>query len=150
MNAVRKKRLLIMLGLVAALGLALTLALLALSQNINLFYTPTQIASGEAPNDTRIRAGGMVKNGSLKREAGSLSVRFIVTDYASDLAIEYQGILPDLFREGQGVVALGRINAKGVLVAEQILAKHDETYMPPEVSKALKESGRLPSGEAKP
>jgi len=150
MNAVRKKRLLMILGLVAALGLALTLALLALSQNINLFYTPTQIASGEAPKDARIRAGGMVKNGSVKREAGSLSVRFVVTDYAHDLVIEYQGILPDLFREGQGVVALGRINAKGVLVAEQILAKHDETYMPPEVTKALQESGRLPSGEAKP
>jgi len=150
MNAVRKKRLLMILGLVAALGLALTLALLALSQNINLFYTPTQIASGQAPKDARIRAGGMVKNGSVKREAGSLSVRFVVTDYANDLAIEYQGILPDLFREGQGVVALGRINANGVLIAEQILAKHDETYMPPEVTKALQESGRLPSGEVKP
>jgi len=141
---------LIILGLLAAVALALTLALLALSQNINLFYTPTQIASGEAPSDTRIRAGGMVKPGSLKREANSLVVRFVVTDYAHDLAIEYQGILPDLFREGQGVVALGRINSKGVLLAEQILAKHDETYMPPEVNKALQESGRLPNGEVKP
>jgi len=150
MNAIRKKRLFIILGLVAAVALALGLALLALSQNINLFYTPTQIASGEAPKDARIRAGGMVRQGSVKREANSLAVRFVVTDYAHDLAVEYQGILPDLFREGQGVVALGSINAQGVLVAEQILAKHDETYMPPEVSKALKESGHSPSGEQKP
>jgi len=150
MNAVRKKRLIFVLAIVATVALALTLALLALSQNINLFYTPTQIASGEAPRDARIRAGGMVRPGTLKRAKDSLSVRFVVTDYAHDLAIEYQGILPDLFREGQGVVALGRINPGGVLVAEQILAKHDETYMPPEVTQALQESGHLPTGAVKP
>jgi len=150
MNAVRKKRLIIILALLAAVALALGLALLALSQNINLFYTPTQIANGQAPNDARIRAGGMVRKGSLKRAKDSLAVRFVVTDYAHDLTVEYQGILPDLFREGQGVVALGRINPNGVLVAEQILAKHDETYMPPEVSKALQESGHIPTGEKKP
>jgi len=150
MNAVRKKRLILILAMLIALALALGLALLALSQNINLFYTPTQIANGEAPKDARIRAGGMVKQGSVKRDKSSLAVRFVVTDYAHDLAIEYQGILPDLFREGQGVVALGRMNPQGVLIAEQILAKHDESYMPPEVTKALQESGRLPSGEVKP
>jgi len=150
MNAARKKRLIAVLAIVAAVALALTLALLALSQNINLFYTPTQIASGEAPKEARIRAGGMVRPGSLSRDKGSLSVRFVVTDYAHDLSVEYQGILPDLFREGQGVVALGRIDTNGVLIAEQILAKHDETYMPPEVSKALQESGRSPSGGNKP
>jgi len=148
MNAVRKKRLFIILGIVAAVALALTLALLALSQNINLFYTPTQIAQGEVPKDASIRAGGMVRAGSVERSKDSLSVRFVVTDYAHDLAIEYQGILPDLFREGQGVVALGRVDARGVLIAEQILAKHDESYMPPEVTKALKDSGHAASGEA--
>lgn len=151
MNAVRKKRLYIVLAILVGVSAAVALALTALQENINLFYTPTQIAAGEAPQDTRIRAGGMVAKGSVRRLADSLDVEFVVTDFASNVTIRYRGILPDLFREEQGIVALGKLNAEGVLVADEVLAKHDENYMPPEVTKALKESGRLPEGgEATP
>lgn len=142
MNPLRKKRLLIILGLLAGFGLALGFALTALQQNINLFYTPTQIANGEAPQDTRIRAGGMVEEGSVQRSGDSLDVRFVVTDFNKSVPITYRGILPDLFREGQGIVALGKLNAEGVVVADEVLAKHDEKYMPPEVTKALQENGQ--------
>ncbi|MBB1519678.1 cytochrome c maturation protein CcmE [Aquipseudomonas guryensis] len=148
MNAVRKKRLYIVLAILIGAGIAVALALMALSQNINLFYTPTQIANGEAPVDTRIRAGGMVAEGSLKRSGDSLDVEFVVTDFAKNVTIRYRGILPDLFREGQGIVALGKLNADGVLVADEVLAKHDENYMPPEVTKALQESGQLQPGKS--
>jgi len=145
-NPQRKKRLFIILGLLAGLGVAVGLALSALQENINLFYTPTQIANGEAPLDTRIRAGGMVEKGSVQRSSDSLDVRFVVTDFNKSVPITYRGILPDLFREGQGIVALGKLNAEGVVVADEVLAKHDEKYMPPEVTKALKESGQAASG----
>ncbi|MDH0334339.1 cytochrome c maturation protein CcmE [Metapseudomonas otitidis] len=144
MNPIRKKRLFIILAILAGVGIAVALALSALQQNINLFYTPTQIANGEAPKDTRIRAGGMVAEGSVKRTGDSLDVEFVVTDFAKSVTIRYHGILPDLFREGQGIVALGKLDGQGVLVADEVLAKHDEKYMPPEVTKALKESGNLP------
>lgn len=143
MNQVRKKRLLLVLALLAGLGVAAALALSALRQNINLFYTPTQIASGEAPQGARIRAGGMVERGSLRRSQDSLEVSFVVTDFNRSVTIQYHGILPDLFREGQGIVALGVLDGQGVVRADEVLAKHDETYMPPEVNKALKASGRL-------
>jgi len=150
-NPLRKKRLLIILAILAGVAIAVALALSALQQNINLFYTPTQIANGEAPQDTRIRAGGMVAKESLKRTGDSLDVEFVVTDFAKNVTIRYRGILPDLFREGQGIVALGKLNADGVLIADEVLAKHDENYMPPEVTKALKDSGQLPaSGQAQP
>ncbi|WP_226505712.1 cytochrome c maturation protein CcmE [Pseudomonas sp. MWU16_30317] len=142
MNPLRKKRLLIIGSVLAGVGLAVGLALSALQENINLFYTPTQIANGEAPHGKRIRAGGMVVKGSLQRSADSLDVRFVVTDFDKSVPITYRGILPDLFREGQGIVALGEINDQGVVVADQVLAKHDEKYMPPEVTKALKDSGQ--------
>ena len=146
MNPVRKKRLYIILGLLAGLAVAVGLALSALQQNINLFYTPTQIAAGEVPEGARIRAGGMVKEGSVSRSADSLDVDFVVTDYAADVTIRYSGILPDLFREGQGIVALGRLNADNVLIADEVLAKHDETYMPPEVTQALEKAGKRTDG----
>ncbi|MDG9882752.1 cytochrome c maturation protein CcmE [Pseudomonas putida CSV86] len=146
MNPQRKKRLFIILGLLAGLGVAVGLALSALQENINLFYTPTQIANGEAPLDTRIRAGGMVEKGSVQRSSDSLDVRFVVTDFNKSVPITYRGILPDLFREGQGIVALGKLNGEGVVVADEVLAKHDEKYMPPEVTKALKESGQAANG----
>jgi cytochrome c-type biogenesis protein CcmE len=152
-NPLRKKRLLIILAILVGVAMAVGLALSALQQNINLFYTPTQIANGDAPEGTRIRAGGMVEKGSLKRSGDSLDVEFVVTDFAKNVTIRYRGILPDLFREGQGIVALGKLNADGVLVADEVLAKHDEKYMPPEVSKALKDSGQLQplaAQEAKP
>jgi cytochrome c-type biogenesis protein CcmE len=142
-NPVRKKRLFIVLAILAGVGIAVALALSALQQNINLFYTPTQIAAGEAPEGTRIRAGGLVEEGSVKRTNDSLSVAFRVTDGAQAITITYQGILPDLFREGQGIVALGRVNSEGVLVADEVLAKHDENYMPPEVTQALEKSGMM-------
>ncbi|MBD8596060.1 cytochrome c maturation protein CcmE [Pseudomonas sp. CFBP 8772] len=142
MNPLRKKRLLIILAILAGVGIAVSLALSALKENINLFYTPTQIASGEAPRDTRIRAGGMVVQGSLQRSSDSLDVSFVVTDFNKSVPITYRGILPDLFREGQGIVALGKLNGDGVVVADEVLAKHDEKYMPPEVAKALKDSGQ--------
>ena len=157
MNPLRKKRLLIILAILAGVAIAVALALSALQQNINLFYTPTQIANGEAPQDTRIRAGGMVAKESLKRTGDSLDVEFVVTDFAKNVTIRYRGILRDLFREGQGIVALGKLNADGVLIADEVLAKHDENYMPPEVTKALKDSGQLQdngqlpaSGQAQP
>lgn len=143
MNPVRKKRLFIILAILAGVGVAVTLALSALQENINLFYTPTQIAAGEAPEGTRIRAGGLVENGSVSRSKDSLTVTFRVTDNNETVTIQYQGILPDLFREGQGIVALGRVNADNVLVADEVLAKHDENYMPPEVTQALEKSGMM-------
>lgn len=137
MHPQRKKRLILILLVLLGVGVAVALALGALRQNINLFYTPTEIASGVAPQDARIRAGGMVVAGSLKRSADSLDVVFDVTDGAEQVTITYSGILPDLFREGQGIVALGRLNEDRVLVADEVLAKHDEEYMPPEVAQAL-------------
>lgn len=142
MSKVHKLRLVFVLSMVLGIGTASTLVLSALRENINLFYTPTQIANGEAPIDTRIRAGGMVEAGSLQRSSDSLDVKFVVTDLKKSVTISYRGILPDLFREGQGIVALGKLNADGVLVADEVLAKHDEKYMPPEVAKALKDSGQ--------
>ena len=133
MNPVRKKRLYIVLAIIAGVGIAVALALSALQQNINLFYTPTQIANGEAPQDTRIRAGGLVEEGSVKRSSDSLDTDFVVTDGAKNVTIRFTGILPDLFREGQAVVATGTMQ-DGVFVAEDVLAKHDETYMPKEVA----------------
>lgn len=141
MNPVRKKRLYIVLAIIAGVGIAVALALSALQQNINLFYTPTQIANGEAPQDTRIRAGGLVEEGSVKRSSDSLETDFVVTDGAKNVTIRFTGILPDLFREGQGIVAMGKLDAKGVLIADEVLAKHDENYMPPEVMQALEQSG---------
>ncbi|HAJ30811.1 MAG TPA: cytochrome c maturation protein CcmE, partial [Gammaproteobacteria bacterium] len=120
------------------LGLALTFVLKALNSNINLFYTPVQVIAGEVPMGARVRAGGMVEAGSIRRSDGSLEVAFIVSDLAgAAFEIRYTGILPDLFREGQGVVATGTLSQDGVFFAEEILAKHDEKYMPPEVAMAL-------------
>ncbi len=143
MNPVRKKRLIIIGAILLGVAATVGLGLMALQQNINLFYTPTQIANGEAPQGTRIRAGGLVKEGTLTRSEDSLTVDFIVTDGDADTGIQYRGILPDLFREGQGIVAMGRLNDAGVLIADEILAKHDENYMPPEVSSALEKTGML-------
>jgi len=144
MNPKRKQRLLIVLFIVAGVGIAVGLTLFALNQNINLFYSPTQIAAGEAPTGTRIRAGGMVVDGSVQRAADSLAVSFDITDYEKTVRVEYTGILPDLFREGQGIVAQGQLDSQGVLQAVEVLAKHDENYMPPEVADALEKAGKMP------
>ena len=137
MHPQRKKRLALILLLLAGVGIAVALALSALQQNINLFYTPSEIASGHAPEQARIRAGGMVVAGSVERSKENLDVRFAVTDGNEQVVVAYSGILPDLFREGQGIVALGRLNEDRVLMADEVLAKHDEEYMPPEVAQAL-------------
>lgn len=142
MHPIRKKRLTIVLFLVAGIAIAVGLTTYALRQNINLFYDPTEIAAGNAPVDVRIRAGGMVEEGSVARDTDSLKVNFRVTDYAASVPVQYEGILPDLFAEGQGVVAMGRLNEQGVFLADQVLAKHDENYMPPEVAEALERSSK--------
>lgn len=148
MSKLHKLRLMFVLSMLAGIGTASTLVLSALRENINLFYTPTQIANGEAPIDTRIRAGGLVKAGSLQRSSDSLEVTFVVTDLNQSVTITYRGILPDLFREGQGIVALGKLKESGVVAADEVLAKHDEKYMPPEVAKALEQTSRLPAVSA--
>ncbi|WP_372741548.1 cytochrome c maturation protein CcmE [Neptunomonas sp.] len=145
MNPKRKKRLILVLFLVFGVGVSVSLALYALNQNINLFYSPLQIANGEAPENTRIRAGGMVVEGSVVRDQQSLHVKFEMTDYAKTVPVEFTGILPDLFREGQGIVAQGSMDAQGVFQAVEVLAKHDENYMPPEVADALEKSGKMPT-----
>lgn len=141
MHPIRRQRLFIVLFIVAGVSVAVGLSLLALQENINLFYTPTQISKGEAPENTLIRAGGMVVEGSIQRDPQSLKVAFQITDYAETVDVEYEGILPDLFREGQGIVAQGRVNGSGQLAAVEVLAKHDENYMPPEVTEALEQAG---------
>lgn len=138
MHAKRKQRLILVLFLVFGFSVVLGLALYALSENINLFYNPTQIADGDAPEGSRIRAGGMVVVGSVSRDSVTLANKFSLTDYNATMQVEFLGILPDLFREGQGIVALGRINSDNVLIADEVLAKHDEKYMPPEVAESLK------------
>lgn len=148
MNPKRKQRLFIVLFIVFGVGAAVGLTMYSLSQNINLFYSPTQIAAGEAPQGTRIRAGGMVVDGSVKRDQESLHVEFGITDYEKSVTVHYNGILPDLFREGQGIVAQGELDENNVLQAAEVLAKHDENYMPPEVADALEKSGHMPKPEA--
>lgn len=148
MNPKRKQRLLIVLFIVFGVGAAVGLTMYSLSQNINLFYSPTQIAAGEAPQATRIRAGGMVVDGSVKRDQESLHVEFGITDYEKTVTVHYNGILPDLFREGQGIVAQGELDGNNVLQAVEVLAKHDENYMPPEVAEALEKAGHMPKPEA--
>ncbi|MFG6178756.1 cytochrome c maturation protein CcmE [Halomonas sp. THAF12] len=144
MRAKRKQRLYVILGLVTLAAIAVGLTLYALRSNINLFFSPVQIAEGQAPFERQIRAGGMVKEDSVARDPDSLDVAFTVTDYVEDLEVRYSGILPDLFREGQGVVVVGRLQPDGWLRADQVLAKHDENYMPPEVAQALEDAGYSP------
>jgi cytochrome c-type biogenesis protein CcmE len=136
----RHKRLALIAGGVASIALAAALVLNAFQSNLVFFFTPSQIAAGEAPRDRAFRIGGMVVAGSLKRQADGLTVHFTVTDTAKNVPVVYQGILPDLFREGKGVVAQGRLNADGVFRADEVLAKHDENYMPPEAAHALEQA----------
>lgn len=142
MHPVRKQRLIIVLTIVIGASIAAALVFMALGQNLNLFYTPTQVAAGEAPMAKRIRVGGMVKEGSVIRSDSSLDIEFVVTDYAADTTVRYSKLVPDMFAEGEGVVATGSLNDEGVLIASEVLAKHDETYMPPEVYEALEQSGK--------
>ncbi|MFO7276507.1 MAG: cytochrome c maturation protein CcmE [Pseudomonadota bacterium] len=146
----RRRRLILVVGILAGVSIATALALRAFQENVMFFFNPSQVAAGEAPTDARFRLGGMVAKGSVQRTPGSLEVRFVVTDFKRDVPVVYSGVLPDLFREGQGVVAHGRLNADGVFVADEVLAKHDENYMPPEVANAIKDQhgGRMPAASA--
>jgi len=141
MKPQRRNRLLLVVFLVVTSGTAVGFALTALNENVNLFYSPQQIAAGEAPVGPTIRAGGMVLDGSVDRSTEDLTVSFLIGDMKdAEVRVVYEGILPDLFREGQGVIARGVMGRDGIFVADEVLAKHDENYMPPEVADALKQA----------
>jgi cytochrome c-type biogenesis protein CcmE len=143
----RTKRALAIVAGVATLGVATALVLNAFQSNLVFFFSPSQVASKEAPKDRAFRVGGLVETGSVKRDPNGLTVRFVVTDTAHTVPVTFTGMLPDLFQEGKGVVAQGRLGPDGVFVAEQVLAKHDENYMPPEAAEALEKAkqGKMPS-----
>ena len=137
MHPQRRQRLFIVLLVVLGVGCAVGLAAFAFRENIDLFRPPAEIVAGHAPVGQKFRAGGMVVKGSLKRAPDSLRVTFDITDYKATVTVAYEGILPDLFAEGQGVIAKGVLDSNGVFQASEVLAKHDENYMPPEVRKTL-------------
>lgn len=137
MNPKRKQRLTIVVLIVLGVSAATALVLTAFRENLLFFYSPSQVMAAEAPVNRNFRLGGLVEEGSVRREGDGLTVHFVVTDHKASTPVVYTGILPDLFREGQGVVALGRLGPDGVFIAEEVLAKHDENYMPPEVAEAL-------------
>jgi len=139
----RRQRLLTVALVLTGVALAVGLALQAFEENLLFFYSPSEVLAGEAPEGRTFRLGGMVTDGSMYREPGSLEVRFTVTDLQNSLTVYYEGILPDLFREGQGVIAYGTLQPDGSFRAEDVLAKHDENYMPPEVAEMLAEQGHL-------
>jgi cytochrome c-type biogenesis protein CcmE len=136
----RHKKLALIAAGLAALAAATALVLNAFESNLVFFFTPTQVAKGEAPMDRTFRIGGMVEEGSLRREPDGLTVSFVITDRLNRLPVTYKGILPDLFKEGKGAVVQGRLKADGLFVADQVLAKHDENYMPPEAAHSLEEA----------
>ncbi|MBX2867131.1 MAG: cytochrome c maturation protein CcmE [Acidiferrobacterales bacterium] len=139
MTPKRKQRLMLVGLLILGVATAATLTLTALQDNINLFFSPTEVKQGKAPEGRTFRLGGMVVDGSVERSATDLNVSFDLTDTAEVVTVKYAGILPDLFREGQGIVTTGSIE-NGIFVAREVLAKHDENYMPPEVTDALKKA----------
>jgi cytochrome c-type biogenesis protein CcmE len=144
----RQKRFMFIIVAVAALGVAIGLVLYALRDNVSLYFTPTQVANKEAPVGRSFRIGGLVVDHSLKRENDGLTVHFVVTDTARSMPVVFKGILPDLFKEGKGVVAEGKLGSDGVFHADQVLAKHDENYMPPEAKEALAEARKAKAKEA--
>jgi cytochrome c-type biogenesis protein CcmE len=133
----RRKRLIAVAAIVIGVGAATAVALQAFQENLLYFYSPSQVTAGEVPSGRAFRLGGLVTNGSVQRTAGSIQIDFIVTDNAESIPVRYSGLLPDLFKEGKGVIAHGRMNDGGVFVADEVLAKHDENYMPPEVAESL-------------
>ena len=138
MTPKRRKRLLLILLMISGVAVAAGIALKAFNENLMFFYSPSNVVAGEAPLNHLIRVGGLVTMGSVQRQSDGLTVKFDVTDNAETITVQYTGILPDLFREGQGIVAHGRLNDDRLFVADEVLAKHDENYMPPEVADALK------------
>ncbi len=136
----RHKKLTIIIASVAALGLSATLVLNAFQSNLVFFFSPTQVAANEAPQGKSFRIGGLVEEGSVKRQSDGVTVNFVVTDTAKVIPVVYTGILPDLFKEGKGVVAQGKLSSDGIFRADEVLAKHDENYMPPEAAAALEQA----------
>ncbi len=148
MTPKRKKRLMLIALMVGGVAIAAGFALKAFNENLMFFYTPSAVAAGEAPVNHPIRVGGLVTTGSMKRQEDGLTVRFDITDNAETITIQYTGILPDLFREGQGIVALGELGKDQLFVASEVLAKHDENYMTPEVADALKATHEAGTGSS--
>ena len=140
----RRQRMLTVVGILAGVSVAAWLGLQAFQANVMLYYDPTDLAAKMPPSGERFRLGGMVEKGSLEKTSGTLDIKFLVTDFKHTVPVKYSGILPDLFREGQGVVAHGRMQS-GTFVADEILAKHDEKYMPPEVAESLKNNPPPPN-----
>lgn len=139
-NKTHKKRLILILVMLIGISAAVALAVTAFRENMLYFFSPSQVMAGEAPTTRSIRLGGMVTKGSVQRASDSLLIKFSVTDYKHTIPVEYTGILPDLFREGQGIVAIGKLHTNGTFLADEVLAKHDENYMPPEVADALEKA----------
>jgi cytochrome c-type biogenesis protein CcmE len=148
MRPARKRRLMLVSLMVIGVGIATAFALTAFNRNLMFFFTPTEVVAGEAPSERLFRIGGMVVDGSVERPGEGLTVRFRLTDFDQVVMVEYTGILPDLFREGQGIVANGKLRGDGVFVAQEVLAKHDENYMPPEVAKMME--GKIPPKKGGP
>jgi cytochrome c-type biogenesis protein CcmE len=148
----RRRRMLFVALILLAVGGAAALTLTALKDNVAAYYDPSAVADGKAPANRVFRLGGMVENGSVKREPGKIDIQFDVTDYRHEMTVKYSGVLPDLFREGQGVIVRGKltnaVDGKQVFVAEEVLAKHDENYMPPEVAASLKNAHAIRRGVA--
>lgn len=140
MTPARKKRLFLIVFLVTGVTLAAGFAMYAFNQNLMFYFSPTDVKQGKAPVDKLFRMGGMVVDGTFKKEPGNLKVHFDITDYEKTVTVQYEGILPDLFREGQGIISRGKLNSDGVFIAEEVLAKHDENYMPPEVAESLEKA----------
>jgi cytochrome c-type biogenesis protein CcmE len=139
-NKTHKKRLILIFIMLIGISAAVALAVTAFRENMLYFFSPSQVMAGEAPTTRSIRLGGMVTKGSVQRASDSLLIKFSVTDYKHTIPVEYTGILPDLFREGQGIVAIGKLHTNGTFLADEVLAKHDENYMPPEVADALEKA----------
>jgi len=139
LHPLRKQRLYVVLSILFGTAMAAFLVFKGLSENINLFYSPSDLKKEKISVDNQIRVGGMVKKDSINKESNSLRITFVITDFEEDLLITYEGILPDLFSEEAGIVAKGKINEQGIFIANEVLAKHDENYMPPEVAKTLKD-----------
>ena len=151
MTMTPRRRRMVLVGLIVlGVGAATAFALTAFKDNLLYYYPPTDVTAGKAPADRVFRLGGMVEEGSLKREPGSMEVRFVVTDFQHDVTVSYSGVLPDLFREGQGVITRGQLGPNGVFVAQEVLAKHDENYMPPAVAESLRKQHANKTAPATP
>ena len=146
----RHKKLALIGGALAVIGIIAALVLNALNSNIALYITPTEVSQGKAPQGTLFRIGGLVKEGSISRQADGVTISFVITDTAKDIPVAYKGLLPDLFKEGKGAVAQGKLNESGTFVATEVLAKHDENYMPPEAAKAIDDAQKAANKHVSP